>query len=148
MAARCCADPLLTRILLLERRGVPHGQPAHAAVFDYTEIGRCAACGGGVVEHFSHDCWESEHSEWDKYWWWRIDVADMRLLIKMTGFCPAPLDAECTCSLHRNLSAETPRPLPPSVETAAEDAVVPRVGVRVIGGVPRWEAVEERDETE
>lgn len=142
MAARCCDDPVLSRILLLERIGVPHGRAEHKFTYGYTDLSRCASCGGGLVEHFSHDCFEAEHSSWDMYWWWRIDAADIPGVCKLIAFCPAPLDGACECLLHRSLRAQTPQPLPRSVETVDEAAVIPRVGVRVVDAAPRWVSVD------
>ncbi|MFF5260564.1 hypothetical protein ACFY4C_16600 [Actinomadura viridis] len=106
---------------------------------DYTRVLRCEDCGAGVVEHHSHDCWETgDHSSWDMYWWWRIDPADMGLVAELAVRCPAPLDSGCGCEVHRGLGqASPPRQAPPR-ETPYEQGPVPEARVRVDGGVPGW----------
>ncbi|GAA4063332.1 hypothetical protein [Actinomadura miaoliensis] len=134
---RCdCDRPRLTVVLSLAERGVPHGSAGHDIIYDYTRVSECSECGGGVVEHFSHDCWDiGDHADYDKYWWWRVDMDAIRELVRA---CPAPLDPGCGCPVHQGLGAGSPNPLPPSAETPYDDVTVPRAGVRVVDGVPRW----------
>ncbi|MFJ6573845.1 hypothetical protein ACIQNU_41275 [Streptomyces sp. NPDC091292] len=140
MAPRCCDTPTLTRLLALNRRGTPPGTPGHDVVFDYTDVLRCSACGGGVVEHHSHDCWDpADHASWDMYWWWRIDTAGMRLVEEWAAACPDPLSPTCDCSVHRGLGPATPPGLPPAVQTRHERADMPRTGVRLVDGLPQWD---------
>ena len=142
MATRCCDTPSLSPLIHLHKRGVPHGSPGHNVVHTYTDVSRCGSCGGGVVEHFSHDCWDpADHSSWDMYWWWRVAPADMGVLLEVVASCPAPLDPSCTCPVHRALGGGT---VPPtrarSTETPYEEAPVPGARVRVEDGTPRWAA--------
>ncbi|MEW2352275.1 hypothetical protein [Spirillospora sp. NPDC029432] len=138
--ARCCESPALSWLAKLAARGVPHGHAGHDVVHDYTVLSRCGACGGGVVEHHSHDCWDpGDHSSWSMYWWWRVDPADMDAVLELAAACPAPSDPECDCRLHRGLGAETPPRAAPSRETPYERAPVPSAKVRVgTDGLPRW----------
>jgi hypothetical protein len=126
----------------LAKRGVPHGSPEHSVSYDYAVVSRCGACSGGVVEHHSHDCFDpGDHSSWDMYWWWRIDPADMGVMLEVAASCPAPLDSSCTCRVHGGLGGDN---VPPrqarSTETPYERASVPQTRVRVEDGGPRWVA--------
>ncbi|MGH4035636.1 hypothetical protein ACQB60_42825 [Actinomycetota bacterium Odt1-20B] len=138
--ARCCAAPALTLLLTLARRGAPHGGAGHGSVFDYTALLACSACGGGVVEHHSHDCWDvADHASWDMYWWWRITADDMPLVHELAAACPVlPAEAACACPVHRGLGEGAPPGIAAPVETRSEPAPVPRARVRLADGVARW----------
>ncbi|MFI0356940.1 hypothetical protein ACH34Q_41395 [Actinomadura sp. 9N407] len=118
---------------------MPHGNRGHDDAYDHTRLSRCATCGSGVVESHSHDCWDpSDHSSWDMYWWWRIDPADMDVVLELVGDCPAPLKPGCDCRLHRGLGASTPPAGALSRETPYEKAPVPAAKVRIDDGIPGW----------
>jgi hypothetical protein len=145
MVSRCCDSPSLSVLMNLAERGVPHGGRGHNVVHDYTRVFRCGACSGGVVEHHSHDCWETgDHSSWDMYWWWRIDPTDMGAALEVAAMCPAPLDSACTCQVHEALGGQHTRPgqTPPglakSVETPYDKATLPPARIALQDGVPQW----------
>ncbi|MFD0857048.1 hypothetical protein ACFQ07_32865 [Actinomadura adrarensis] len=124
----------------LAERGVPHGSRGHNVVHDYTRVFRCGSCSGGVVEHHSHDCWETgDHSSWDMYWWWRIGPADMEAVMQVAAMCPASLDSGCGCAVHEALGGQRTPPRPArSVETPYDKVTLPQARVEMQDGVPRW----------
>jgi hypothetical protein len=139
MAFRCCINPKCATLLHLAERGVPHHGKSHNTVYDYTRLAYCSACRGGLLEHHSHDCWDSgDHSSWDMYWWWRIDPTDMPAVLEVAHTCPASLDPKCRCPVHRGLGESSPPSAVRPVETVYDKATVPRVNVQVIDGIPRW----------
>jgi hypothetical protein len=147
MASRCCDNPDLTRLLHLAQRGVPHGHDGHEFIYDYELLFTCSACSGGLVESHSHDCFAHYEDEpWDLYWWWRIEPADMPLVLEVAGACPSSLDPDCECPVHHGLGGvnrsqdggRTPPGLPHGVESPHGKADIPRVRVEVVAGTPRW----------
>ncbi len=129
MAVRCCAEPAPARLLIL----------ADSAATRYS-VSTCAACGGAVIEYYSYDDWDTgDPVSYEKYWWWRMDAGDTAAFREAVTACPAPLDADCPCPVHRALKQRTPRPLPPSSESPYDKAEVPRTRFTVDeDGAIRW----------
>ncbi|MFD0687063.1 hypothetical protein [Actinomadura fibrosa] len=121
-------DPRTTPLIVLGRDAAGH----------YL-VGACASCGGGVIEKYSFDDWDTGAPEtYDMYWWWRMDAADTAAFREMLRPCPAPLDPDCACPIHESLRAETPRPLPPATNSSAAPAEVPRTRWKLTDGIPHW----------
>jgi hypothetical protein len=148
MPLRCCNEPDFTPVLHLAERGVPHDRESHEFIHDYTVVLQCAACGGGLVETQSHDCWAAmyEGEPANLTWWWRVDPADMPHVRGVLAACPAPQDPGCACSVHGGLGGPNrnewggagPRTPGHNVVSHLADVDIPRVTVRIVEGTPRW----------
>ena len=99
-----CGSKDLNALVWIHLRGVPHGDPGHNVVYDYSGIIGCGACGHAQLEKFSHDCWSrDEDEEWEMYWWYALNPDDAKQLHQLLDSCPAPLDPNCVCPIHEGL---------------------------------------------
>ncbi|MFC7326114.1 hypothetical protein [Marinactinospora rubrisoli] len=141
MPYTCCAHPVPRPLLNLRECGVPHHRIEHRHHFGYTHVSRCPSCGAGAIEAHVHDCRAPrEPAAWDRYWWWRIDPADMPPLLRVMRSCPRPLAASCGCPVHEGLGARLPAPRAAATSAYFGPAEMPRTAVRVETGLPRWHA--------
>ncbi|WP_139190647.1 hypothetical protein [Actinokineospora iranica] len=102
-----CGDPV-EAVVMIDKRGVPHGDDGHNVVYDHTTAFACPKAHGSVA-HFSHDCfappWEEE---WDMWWSWELTEAAVDALRTGLVHCPAPLDPDCECAAHISLRKTRP----------------------------------------
>ena len=90
-----------SRVVSLDVRGVPHGEPNHQTVYDYRHISACTVCGWGEYLSHSHDCWDHSHEEpWEMEWSWPIRPDGIELLRTGLADCPQPASPSCGCRAH------------------------------------------------
>jgi len=81
--------------------GIPHEAAGHNFVYASTILLACQQCGSGILQKYSHDCWNHrEDEDWNMYWWYVLDLADMQSIRQLLEVCPAAQDPICSCALH------------------------------------------------
>jgi hypothetical protein len=103
-----CGSLNLAPLVWIDLRGVPHSDPGHNVVYDYTGVIVCGACGHAQLEKFSHDCWSMDE-DWDMYWWYVLNPDDVKRFRQMLDSCPNSLDPKCTCPVHEGLRHSSER---------------------------------------
>ncbi|MBN2006508.1 MAG: hypothetical protein JXA21_24365 [Anaerolineae bacterium] len=100
MKPKClvCGKPAQV-LMELDEHGIPHGEPGHNVAYSYAVISVCGACGHGVLEKYSHDCWDYDE-DWDMYWWYALAPGDVAELRRCLTGCPNPLNHACDCPVH------------------------------------------------
>jgi hypothetical protein len=101
-------------------RGVPHGEPGHNVVHDARCLSICKACGYGLLESYSHDCW-SHDDPWDMWWWWLVDPASVAVITRWAASNPTYAQEDPTKGLsaghaHRPGARELAVPVTASLE--------------------------------
>ena len=92
------------RLMHVRDAGIPHEAAGHNFVYASTLLLACQQCGSGILQKYSHDCWNYwDNEDWEMYWWYVLDLGDMRTIRKMLEACPAAQDPTCNCDLHRIL---------------------------------------------
>src|SRR5689334_1273803 len=108
MVDRCIeCDSSLTPLLVIDDRGIPHGNDGHSYQRTQRTLSRCTA-GHGQLESYSHDCW-SHDEDWDLTWWFLLSTADTTELAELARACPQPLGGTCACALHESLRHSSER---------------------------------------
>ncbi len=99
-----CGSRDLEAMVWIHLRGVPHDNPGHNVIYDYSGLVVCGACGHGQLETYSHDCWSLDvDEEWEMYWWYALNPDDVKRLHQLLDVCPNPLDPNCVCPVHKGL---------------------------------------------
>ncbi len=96
--------------LNLSETGTSHGAAEHNFTHAYQIMAICEACRHGLLEKYSHDCFQYHGDEdWDMYWWYALDPIALGRLRELLTACPDPLNAACACAPHRSLRDSSER---------------------------------------
>jgi len=105
-----CGSRQLQPFLNLSETGIPHDAAGHNFTHAYHVIAICEACGHGQLEIYSHDCFHYYGDEdWDMYWWYALQPAEVLRLRALLEGCPDRLNAQCSGALHRSLRESSER---------------------------------------
>lgn len=131
----CDSDNLIP-LMHIAKTGVPHSSPGHKYTCDSTVLLVCQECQHGQVVKYSHDCWAYHGDEdWDMYWYYDLQPADMKRLETLLAECPHPLDADCSCGVHAAMKTawELTSTYKANVKMSAQKVPYVRVSLEIQG---------------
>ena len=102
VGCQICRADVTTVVMVLERSGIPPGEPGHAIAYSHTMMVRCGTCGGGTIEVRDYDSFDYEEVI-DQYEWYICDTDSCDRLVSMATACPRSLDPACDCPVHQSL---------------------------------------------
>ncbi|GCE06882.1 hypothetical protein [Dictyobacter aurantiacus] len=96
-----CQASGLELLMHVRDAGIPHEASGHNFAYASTLLLACQQCGSGILQKYSHDCWNYwEDEDWDMYWWYVLDLTSMQTIRQLLETCPAAQDPSCNCTLH------------------------------------------------
>lgn len=102
MQCPACGSSRLSREMLIDQGGLPHGSDGHGLSYEHTLVTVCQGCGSGYLEVLVHDCFDYEDAS-DDYRRYLLDAADMARLGRIVAECLTPLSPRCACAAHKLL---------------------------------------------